>query len=97
MYPSGHLHNIKTGCYHPIVFYCHPRPSDNEDTDELVRYKSSGHHTEGFDTLELSKDFIASQPDWQETNLVWKWDGEEAPAMTCDFPPPKKLPFKSPT
>ncbi len=97
MYPTGHLKNTKTGRYHPISFRCAPRPSDNEVTDDTVRYKSVGHHSEGLNTLEESKAFVASNPDMKEMDLVWEWDGEGVPAMIWEFPPPAKLLPQSPS
>mgnify|MGYP007047102703 CR=1 FL=1 len=43
------LHNAETDRYHPCYYYQSPLPSSG-GTEGPVRYRSKGHHTEGFAT-----------------------------------------------
>lgn len=83
LHPTGVLHNTATGRYHPILFYAFPRPSEAGET--LVRHRSMGHHTLGFETLEEAVAWISSRSDLRATGLVWEWDGTGTPAMTTLF------------
>jgi len=94
-YPAGHLKNIKTGRFHPVYFRCAPRPSDSE-SDPTVRFRSVGHHTTGYDTIEESKAFVTSKPRLTETDIIWEWDGEEIPAIVWEFPNPN-IPSNKPS
>jgi hypothetical protein len=80
--PCGMLVNTSTDPprYHPIIFRYSPPPSGDLDSGAR-RYKSSGHHTAGFDTLEEAMASIQAQPSWQWTGLAWEWNGEGVPAM----------------
>lgn len=80
------LHNTKTGRFHPILFYESPLPGNPEN---LVRHKSKGHHTEGFDSRD---DALASiegkRSEWNFRTCLEKdftWDGEDTPAMVVFF------------
>ena len=44
----GMLMNTATGRWHPILF--RPAPAPSGDVHGFERYRSKGHHTEGFDT-----------------------------------------------
>ena len=90
IYPTVILKNTATGKYHPMPFRFAPRPSD-EAKDETCRYRSIGHHTDGFATLKDAKTFISEQKKLKETNLIFSWDGTESPHTTHNFPPPKDL------
>jgi hypothetical protein len=83
LFPVGYLHNKVRGTFHPIVFRPSPRPSDGEDT--TCRFRSAGHHTEGFATFELAKDLVSKNPKWKECGIVWSWDGVSSPHMSQDF------------
>jgi hypothetical protein len=71
------------GKFHPIVFHRSPRPSDGEN--KICRFRSSGHHTDGFATLELAKALVSKKPEWKDCGIVWHWDGLESPHMSQDF------------
>jgi len=43
------LKNTKQNTYHPIMYFEHPFPGDET---KLIRYKSKGHHTAGFNDRE---------------------------------------------
>ncbi len=81
-FPCGMLVNTSTDPprYHPIIFRYAPSPSGDLDSGAR-RYKSSGHHTKGFDTLEEAMASIQAQPSWQWTGFAWEWDGKGIPAM----------------
>jgi hypothetical protein len=80
MYPTGILQNTKTGRFHPIAFRPAPLPSEADRDMGALRHKSIGHHTAGFETLELAKADIADRG-WKDCGTVWEWDGEDVPAM----------------
>lgn len=80
--PAGILKNTKTGRFHPIVFRPGPRPSDDGD---IVRHKSLGHHPDGFETIDAARASLAERPGYKDSGLEWEWNGEETPAITCDF------------
>lgn len=83
--PAGILKNTSTGRFHPIIFRQGPAPSSSEN-DDVQRFKSQGHHTEGFDTVEEATEFLEENSSqlWN-SNIVWDWDGKEIPAMTWWF------------
>jgi hypothetical protein len=82
-YIAGMLINEATNRYHPIIFY--PAPLPGGDMKVFPRYKSKGHHTIGFDTLDEAQAYLKANPDWFDTGLTWKWDGVEMPAMVIFF------------
>ena len=79
-YPAGILRNTVTGRFHPILFRPGPAPSESA-TDHAHRYKSRGHHTEGFDTHDEALAFVNSREDWKWSGREWEWDGDDVPAM----------------
>jgi hypothetical protein len=81
MNPYGMLFNTKTNRYHPIVF--RPAPLLSDETN-YFRYKSKGHHTGGFDTIEEAKASI-NDKEYYDTGMVWDWDGIDIPAMVQWF------------
>jgi len=87
-YPTGYLMNAKTGRCHPISFRLGPAPSSSPD-DDVQRYKSLGHHTAGFDTIEQAREWVVSYrtDDFEMIDIgtVWEWDGEDVPAMVQWF------------
>lgn len=86
-YPAGVLKNTSTGKFHPVCFRIHPRPSETLDANQInCRYKSVGHHTNGFVTMEEADKFIADQKDWQASGIVWEWNGTDIPAIIWQFP-----------
>jgi len=82
MFPVCMLKNTKTGRFHPIVFRPGPAPS-SRDEEDVQRYKSSGHHTEGFDTLEEARASVKERPEWHLFDIMWNWnpDEEDIPAI----------------
>jgi hypothetical protein len=89
MYPTGILLNKLTNRYHPISFRVSPRPSDDM-VGGSCRYKSVGHHTDGFDTQAEAEAFIEKHAENGAIAMgaVWEWDGVELPAMVMDLPYP---------
>lgn len=81
------LKNEKTGRYHPVFFRPAPRPSDDVAEGKVCRHKTLGHHTEGFENLDLAIDWIdgLGSAVWP-TGIVYRWSGEDFPAMHMDFP-----------
>ncbi len=86
IFPVGILKDIQTGRFHPIVFRLSPRPSSQIE-DDFQRYKSVGHHTVGFETIEEAKQWADDNPNFRFMGLMWKWNSleEEIPATVCDF------------
>lgn len=81
------LHNTKLNRWHPILFAESPLPGNPRN---LVRHKSRGHHTNGFESREEA---IANAKEGAAqiacTRFVLQadipWDGEGIPAMTAYF------------
>lgn len=84
MYPAAMLKNTKTGKFHPIIFRAAPMPSGS-----APRYKSLGHHTKGFDTLEAAKEWVQEMVKQgkliDHTDQIAEWDGVGVPAMVTFF------------
>ena len=80
MYPTGMLKNTATGRFHPIVFRPAPMPGGSDLDASAQRYKSLGHHTEGFATEDEAIASIKAQPTWDWTGVAWEWDGNDVPA-----------------
>lgn len=89
------IHNTATDRYHPVIFSESPLPGPDEP-EKLVRHKSAGHHTVGFDTREGALANIESDlaPRMKQhaigdvrTSLAkdFPWDGEGVPAMVAFF------------
>jgi len=78
--PVGILKNTTTNRFHPLVFRPAPMASQADAESDALRHKSQGHHTEGFDTLELAQAWIKQHPHYVDCNVVWGWDGEGTPA-----------------
>ena len=84
-YPTGILKNTKTGRFHPISFRLSPTPSSKGD-GMAERFKSIGHHTIGFTTLESAKEWVVSKKEFRLIEAVWEWNGDGIPAMVEWFP-----------
>ncbi len=83
-YPVGMLRNLATGRFHPIVF--RPAPAPSEDIGAKVsRYRSRGHHTEGFATHEEALASIRAVASWSWRGVEWEWDGTDIPTITTWF------------
>jgi hypothetical protein len=82
------LRNSKTGRWHPILFREEPLPGP---APEVVRHKSRGHHTEGFESQEAADDHSRNElaPRVEGARLaldtVIEWDGEGIPAVVHFF------------
>jgi len=85
--PTGVLHNQETDRYHPIAFHHSPPPS-GDLPNGTGRYRSVGHHTNGFDTKAEADAWIEKTENMSPINSVWEWDGKGSPAMViwlkCD-------------
>lgn len=82
------LHNHTNDRWHA------PPPSG--DLKNSARYRSIGHHTEGFNTAGAAQIYIEKQG-WEwiaawdldgEGTATWDWDGEGTPAMVIQGPHP---------
>lgn len=86
------LHNEKTDRYHPILFRESPLPGPHYE-GKLIRHKSVGHHTNGFDTREEALKHIETSKDMKENCPYMKkcldkdipWDGEGLPLAVVFF------------
>jgi hypothetical protein len=91
------LHNIKENRFHPIYYRYSPMPGSMRDhtkgirgQEEMVRWKSGGHHTEGFRTWAQTMEYFDNMlkkfsdryhmPVYYDKKDIQKWDGEEVPA-----------------
>ena len=82
------LEDVQHKRFHPIIFAESPLPGGG--VDGLVRYKSTGHHTEGFDSREAAEaDAEATVPRLMEHTVgtvdamltgSFLWDGNGIPA-----------------
>ena len=83
LYPTGILTNVKTGRFHPISFRMAPMPGNADANTTAQRYKSAGHHTEGFDTKEQAVAWMVENAEKGVINVEteYGWDGEGVPAM----------------
>jgi hypothetical protein len=82
--PACMLLNTATGRYHPIIFQPSPLPGGAR-IQGASRYRSTGHHTEGFDTIEAAWDSVKKDGRLRAVERVWEWDGASIPAMTEFF------------
>jgi hypothetical protein len=88
------LHNTKLSRWHPIIFRESPLPGGGGSM-QSIRYKSVGHHTEGFETREAALAAIDSIIEKITPDCVgpvvkcldgdFLWDGEGIPAMVVFF------------
>jgi len=82
-FPCAILRNTATGRFHSIPFRMYPHPADSQGGP--CRYKSIGHHTAGFDTIELAKAETLAKPPFSLIDEIWDWDGVEIPTMVAWF------------
>lgn len=85
------LHNQKTTKYHPIIFRHSPLPGGAD----IPRYKSSGHHTNGFvfkeeavrECFSMAVALTGYYSQQIHTSVIKdiEWDGETTPAMSVLF------------
>lgn len=82
------IHNQKLDRYHPVIFRDYPHSAD---TSTMWRFKSSGHHTSGFETRQDALDNIhndlVSRLDMPLLKLDYdyEWDGLGIPALVQFF------------
>lgn len=87
------LQNTSTNRFHPIIFGDAPMPGGMDNDADFRRYRSQGHHTEGFDTREEAQadiDKICAEHGFTDSKREYEWDGKETPAMVEFFPNPFK-------
>jgi hypothetical protein len=81
------LHNTATDRWHPILFVESPPPGDSK----IIRHKSKGHHTQGFDSQEAAnqgaKELAANVHARLLLEDVGEWDGTALPAAIRFFGP----------
>lgn len=84
----ANLHNLKTDHFHPILFQEVPQPSWATGSS-LVRSKSVGHHTAGFQARDEALVECKKIAEGQNARLCvakdFAWDGEDTPAMVVFF------------
>lgn len=85
--PVGMLRNTKTDRLHPMPFRLAllPGGGEFESKNGVGRFRSIGHHTEGFATFQEALADIATHEDWKWMGIGWEWDGEESPATVQLF------------
>lgn len=77
------LVDVQRQRYHPMYFRYAPMPGPTEN-QKVIRYRSGGHHTAGFDTLDEAKvklDELCKAGGWIATGRSYDWDGDDVPAM----------------
>ncbi len=83
----ANLVNTKTGRHHTLVF--RPAPFPGGGTQPVLRYKTLGHHTVGFDTRSESMTHaheLADPRGWEVVDVDYEWDGEGVPALSVLSP-----------
>jgi hypothetical protein len=80
-YQGGILRNKATGRFHPILFRPAPMPGGADVESGALRHKSLAHHTDGLDTLEEAREWLAARADTTDSGAVWDWSGYGTPAM----------------
>ena len=81
MYPTGIIVNTDTNRFHPVSF----RPAPMPGNSDVPRYKSIGHHTAGFDTIEEAETWINENDNCIMTSNRYQWDGVGIPALVDFF------------
>jgi hypothetical protein len=76
------LLNTATGRFHPILFRMAPLPGGSN----VPRWKSIGHHTDGFDTIEQAIAYIKDNEDCRMFGIIYLWDGKDVPWDGKDVP-----------
>lgn len=80
------LANMDTNRFHHILFAPSPFPGNPAG---LMRHRSVGHHTNGFDTVEAALEDAGALAEKRSAVLVddygFEWDGKDVPAMTVFF------------
>jgi len=86
---AGMLRNTATGRFHPILFHPAPFPGQTGDLPigSVMRYRSIGHHTEGFSTLDEALAHVkTTYPGYTLLEGIDEWDGQDVPASTIFLP-----------
>jgi hypothetical protein len=86
------LKNTSTGRFHPMFYFESPLPGgiESDANKQFIRYKSKGHHTDGFDTRELALESITTKLIDQIKSVGYnpnleldgdlEWNGKDIPA-----------------
>lgn len=86
------LHNTTENKYHPIFYLESPLPGgmESEGNQNLIRYKSKGHHTTGFETRDKAIESVNNELIGQIKSIGYipnleldedlSWDGKDIPA-----------------
>jgi hypothetical protein len=90
----GLIHNVKLDRWHPVYFSENPLPGDVQ-IEGAKRYKSGGHHTEGFPTRDEALSNAKGLAERLREHSIgathtalekdFPWDGEDIPAMVIFF------------
>lgn len=83
--PAAIILNRQTNTYHPVFFRPAPMPSGTDVDMGCLRYKSKCHHTEGFRSKELAKEFIEKRQEFVFHEIEYEWDGTGIPAIVTWF------------
>lgn len=76
MFVIAMIHNVVTDRYHPVIYKPSPQPSWSQG--DLLRFRSMGNHTEGFDTHEEALDFVNNKMVKDVQNTIDKADSPMA-------------------
>ena len=90
--PAVLLKNEATGRFHPMIYRRAPLPSADQYA-VIQRYKSIGHHTDGFDSRDAALEHIRGQKEhgWVWTGHELSWTGQDVPASVTFFDESKLL------
>ncbi len=84
LFPTCMLVNKATGRFHPIIFQPYPMPGGNQPKSG-GRFKSRGHHTTGFDTVEAAWEHVKKDGRLRAVERTYEWDGMSIPTMVEFF------------
>lgn len=90
-YALGMVRNTATGRFHPMFYRDAPFPGgvDSDLNRNVARFKSGGHHTNGFATREEADSaneesrerlIEAGEKCWPGLISDWEWDGQGCPS-----------------
>jgi len=89
----GLIHDVTHNRWHPVYFREYPLPGP--EGHQAHRYKSGGHHTEGFETRELglagARDLAEKLKDHSvglprlSLEADFPWNGNDVPAIVAFF------------
>lgn len=97
-HPVIMLTDTETNRFHPLVFRVAPMPGGADDNAVMQRYRSLGHHTEGFDTEDQAMVHVREnrKNGWLWTGVSRDWDPADGLPLSVEWFDTRKLLEKNP-